>query len=157
MLGDRSKYCMALSRPCFRTMVRSAFKAGPTCGCACADSEGLRKCKKPRSSLALKDWEPREPSSPNRLSAQARCSRWWRSRLASARMTMAALTQVARVCRLRQLRRRSQSAVKSCCSDESSSGSHWTSSNKGSTLLMPKSPTEVCSPSTAYTQTKEKT
>ncbi len=66
---------------------------------------------------------------------------------------MAALTQVARVCRLRQLRRRSQSAVKSCCSDESSSGSHWTSSSKGSTLLMPRSPTEVCSPSTACTHT----
>ncbi|TNN55674.1 hypothetical protein EYF80_034109 [Liparis tanakae] len=59
---------------------------------------------------------------------------------------MAALTQVARVCRLRQLRRRSQSAVKSWRSDESSSGSHWASSSRGSTLLMPRSPTEVQTP-----------
>lgn len=153
MLGDRSKYCMALSKPCLRTMARRAFRAGPTYGCAWLDSGSRRRRKNSNSSLALKDWHPSEPTSPKRLSAQALCSRSWRSRAASARMTMAALTQVARVWRLRQLRRRSQSAVKSCSSEESSSGSHWTSSSNGSTLLMPRRPTEVCSPSTAWIHT----
>lgn len=153
MLGQRSKYCMALSRPCLRTIDSSARSAGATCGCAWVPCGGRRRRSRLSSSPVPSDWEPSEPTSARRLSAQARCSRRpccrCSSRAESARSTMVALTQVARVCRLRQLRRRSQSAVKSCCSEESSSGSHCTRSSSGSTLLIPRRPTEVCSPSTA--------
>ncbi|KAG7265446.1 hypothetical protein CRUP_002255 [Coryphaenoides rupestris] len=155
MLGVRSKYCMAHSRPCRRTMASSARRPGPAYGWAppapgsVAAGGSRSRRRKASSSAAASERAPSAPSSVSRLSAAARCSRAWRSSVASSRTAMAALTQTARVRRFRQQRRRSQSAVYSCSSGESSSGSHWTSSSRGSTLLMPSRPTEPCAPSTA--------
>ncbi len=156
MGGDRSKYCMALSRPCLRTIPRSARSTGPTYGWARPGSSWRRSLSRYWSSEELSDWLPNDPSRPTRLSAQARFSRSCLSRADSTLAVMQELTQVARVRRFRPQMRRSQSAVKICSSAESSSGSHWIRSRRGSTLLMPRRPTDECSPSTACRKTAMK-
>jgi hypothetical protein len=50
----------------------------------------------------------------------------------------------------------SQSETKICRSWDSSSGSHWIRTKRGWTLLMPKMPTEVWSPSTAWKVTQRR-
>lgn len=149
ILCDKLKYCSALSRLCFRAIVRIARVTGVVYGWISSDSSTLSNLSSWRISSELTDWLPKEPWSAIRFSAQVRWREEWEWRASMILIPMFALTQTVRLCLLIQQILFSQSEMKICRSWDSSSGSHWIRSKRGWTLLMPKIPTEVWSPSTA--------
>lgn len=156
MLCDKLKYCSALSKLSFRAIVRTARVTGMVYGWIHSDSSTLSSRRSRRISSELTDWLPNEPWIAIKFSAQVRCREEWDSRASMIFIPMFAFTQVVLLCLLMQQIFFSQSETKICRSWDSSSGSHWIRTKRGWTLLMPKMPTEVWSPSTAWKVTQRR-